>query len=107
MIQYKLIFHLRKDYFKKLVEISRTISEFNHNKGSHLYELDIKADYEVMLKNYQPLPTNRKKRSRLYNVRKNKVLRKMSDEDVNVNIQNEGGNNSKRLKNLLKVKNLA
>lgn len=60
-----------------------------------------------MLKNYQPFTTNRKKRSRLYNVRKSKVLRKMSDEDVNVNIQNEGGNNSKRLKNLLKVKNLA
>ena len=60
-----------------------------------------------MLNNYQPLPTNRKRRSRLYNVRKSKVLRQMSDEDVNVNIQNEGENYSKRIKNLLKVNNLA
>ena len=52
------------------------ISIFNKDMSKGNYHLEVHKDVETRIMNYQPLPTNRKRRSRLYHVTTSKVLKK-------------------------------
>ena len=52
------------------------IAVFNKDMSKGNYHLEVHKDVETRIMNYQPLPTNRKRRSRLYHVTTSKVLKK-------------------------------
>lgn len=54
------------------------IAVFNKDMSKGNYHLEVHKDVETRIMNYQPLPTNRKRRSRLYHVTTSKVLKKSS-----------------------------
>ena len=52
------------------------IAVFNKDMSKGNYHLEVHKDVETRIMNYQPLPTNRKRRSRSYHVTTSKVLKK-------------------------------
>ena len=66
------------------------ISVFNKDMMKGNYHLEVHKDVETRLMNYQPLPTNRKRRSKLYHVTTSKALKssaKNIDGLGNVNLE--------------------
>lgn len=53
------------------------IAVFNKDMSKGNYHLEVHKDVETRIMNYQPLPTNRKRRSRLYHVTTSKVLKNL------------------------------
>jgi len=102
----KLIFTLRNDHFNKLKEISRETSTFIEGRDSNRFEVLIPEERLVKLHNYQLLPTNRTKRSRLSRVRKSKVIEFKQDLNDNVNVNDQSSTKKELLKKMLKKKSL-
>ena len=82
------------------------IAVFNKDMSKGNYHLEVHKDVETRIMNYQPLPTNRKRRSRLYHVTTSKVLKKSgSNFDGIGNVNLEMGKKNQLYK-ILERKNL-
>ena len=82
------------------------ISVFNKDMSKGNYHLEVHKDVETRIMNYQPLPTNRKKRSRLYHVTTSKALKNSGrNNDVFGNVNLEIGKKNQLYK-ILERKNL-
>lgn len=82
------------------------ISVFNKDMSKGNYHLEVHKDVETRIMNYQPLPTNRKKRSRLYHVTTSKSLKNSGrNNDVFGNVNLEIGKKNQLYK-ILERKNL-
>lgn len=82
------------------------ISVFNKDMSKGNYHLEVHKDVETRLINYQPLPTNRKRRSKLYHVTTSKALKSSTrnfDGLSNVNLEMGKKN---QLYKILEKKNL-
>lgn len=55
-------------------QISTEICFFKSGSYSNNFELEIARDKDIRIQNYVPIPTNRKKRSKLGKIKKSKVL---------------------------------
>lgn len=79
---------MRNDYFKKLNDISTEICYFKSGSYSNNFEIEISKDNDLKLRNYIPIPTNRKKKSKLSKMIKSNVLinKRKSRENRNVDI---------------------
>lgn len=102
----QLIYFLRKDYFSKLNKISREISSFKSDKESNHYQLELKPENQILLQNYEPLPTNRSRRSRLYAVKRSKVLKKIGPNSNSINVNDNQLSNKDAIRHRLISKKL-
>ena len=64
-----------QEYFQKLEKISMEISVYNKNNSVGNFHLVVCKDVEERIRNYQPLPKNRTKRSRYYKVKESNALK--------------------------------
>ena len=102
-----MIYFLRKDYFQKLNDISTEISYFKAGSYSGNFDLEVAKDKDIMLQKYVPMPTNRKKRCKLYKITKSKAL--FCKNENLINIQNNicRSNKKEELRKILLSKNIA
>ena len=61
---------------------------------------------DFKLSNYQPLPTNRSRRSKYHTLRKSKVLVNIGNDSVNVNLESTTSKKKKVINSILQQKNL-
>ena len=66
--------------------------------------MQVDIDNFFKLTNYQPLPTNRNRRSKLYRLKKSKALEFNGQRNNRIDLNYDCNNNMKRVKKLL-VKN--
>jgi len=90
----------------RLKQISKEISTFNSKKESNQYEVLIPEENLIKLNNYQPMPTNRTRRSRLKRVKKSKVIECKSGQDGRIDVNNERVSNKDLLKKILSNRSL-
>ena len=103
---FQLIYFLRHDYFKKLIEISKQICSFNGSKNSQDYEIEVNPENLIKIEKYEPLPTNRTKRSRLYAIKKSKVISQNHSIHDHVNVNHSVILNKVLIQKILREKNL-
>ena len=103
---FQLIYFLRHDYFKKLIEISKQICSFNGSKNSQDYEIEVNPENLIKIEKYEPLPTNRTKRSRLYAIKKSKVISQNHGIHDQVNVNHGVKLNQVLVQKILREKNL-
>ena len=106
LINIKYIYAIDPNYFEKLEKISLEISVFNKDMSKGNYHFDVHKDVETRIMNYQPLPTNRKRRSRLYHVTTSKVLKKSGVNFDNMGYVNIENGKKNQLQQILERKNL-
>ena len=78
------------------------VSQFKSNSRHNDYDLEMCPDMSAKLSNYQPLPTNRSRRSKLHTVRKSKALKNNENFSVNDSLSNK----RKQIEEILSQKNL-
>lgn len=103
---YKLIYFCDFEYFQKLNSISKEISHFKSDPYANKYELEISRDIDIKLNLYQPLPTNRSKRSRLFAINKSNCLTYGNYDNFNVDVNQNSSAKKEMLKKVLVRKNL-
>lgn len=72
-----------KNYFNVLNQISTELSRFKSNNIGNDYGIHVNNRILSKLENYNPLPSNRQKRSRLYVIKKSNCLFRNNDESEN------------------------
>ena len=88
------------------MEISKQICSFNNSKNSQEYEIEVKPENLMKLERYDPLPTNRSKRSRLYAIKTTRVIAKNHNVNDHVNVNHGVKLNKVLVRNILQEKNL-
>lgn len=87
-------------------DISTEISFFKADIYTNNFELEISKDKDLMIQNYFPLPTNRKKKCKLSKMSKSSVLVDKRSFVENNSIDINTSNNKDKVKKLLANKNL-
>jgi len=82
------------------------VSQFKSNSRHNDYDLQMCPDMGIKLSNYQPLPTNRSRRSKLHTVRKSKALKNNEIFSNHVNVNDSLSNKRKQIEEILSQKNL-
>ena len=101
-----MIYALDADYFNKLYQTAREICNFKMDSNCYKYDLSLPQENYSKLMNYQPIPTSRKKRSKLHVIKKSKIIKsKMNENDYDGMIVDEVDNKTV-LKNYLARRNL-
>ena len=88
------------------MEISKQICSFNNSKNSQEYEIEVKPENLMKLERYDPLPTNRSKRSRLYPIKKIRFIAKNHNVNDHVNVNHGVKLNKVLVQKILQEKNL-
>lgn len=68
--------------------------------------MEITREADSRLKNYQPIPTNRKRRSKLYKVQKSNCLKNICEDNLNIGVNVNSISNKDKLEKLLIEKQL-
>lgn len=68
--------------------------------------MQVDNDNFFKLTNYQPLPTNRNRRSKLYRLKKSKALEFSGQRNNRIDLNYDGNNNKERVKKILVKNNL-
>ena len=95
------------NYFNKLYTIAREICNFKVDSNNYQYDLSLPQEKKVKLMNYKPNPTNRTKRSKLYSIKKSRVLKSKMDDDDFREINEDQNLNKIMLKDYLAKRNLS
>lgn len=96
---------MRKDYFQRLNDISTEICFFKAGSYCSNFELEISKDKDIKLQQYVPIPTNRKKRCRLYKIAKSRALLCKNEELIQNQNMIISRDKKKELRSLLLSKN--
>ena len=103
----KLIYCLDSQYFNKLYTIAREICNFKVDANNYKYDLVLPQENKVKLMNYQPNPKNRTKRSKLFSIKKSRVLKSKMNENDFGEMDVEENDNRMMLKDYLARRNLS
>ena len=87
--------------------IAREICNFKVDANNYKYDIALPEENKVKLMNYHPNPTNRKKRSKLFAIKKSRVLKSKMNENDFEEIDHGGNDNRIMLKDYLAKRNLS
>ena len=103
----QFIYALDKQKWKKLYQINTEISLFKSKGINSEYGLHLNENVIQKLKNYEPLPSNRKHRTRLNRVKTSEILSEINNLGNNIDVNNLSSRKKQHLKEVIRNKNLS